>query len=204
MRFDDLLDDTRPGLSQAPDAVILAALRRAAMKFFRDSMAWMDRVDDMQTQAGVSVYDLEPPSDSRIERLLWVKYNGVQLSGQARERDLGAMSSTDAAPRWWALVGDKIEVWPTPKEQGTLSAYAALVPTRTARSIPDSIGEDYRDGIIALARADMMGNKPGMPYHSPQEASIQYKFGLEAIARAKRKQVSGNWTQMRVQPRPLA
>ncbi len=204
MRFDDLLDDTRPGLSQAPDPVILAALRRAAMKFFRDSMAWVDRLDDIQTQPGVSNYDLEPPGGSRVERLIWVKHNGIQLSGQARSRDVTAMQSTSSAPRWWALSGSQIEVWPTPKEQGTLSACAALVPTRDARSIPDDLAEDYRDGIVALARADMMGNKPGMPYHSPQEASVQYKFGLEAIARAKRKQVSGNWTQMRVQPRPLA
>lgn len=205
-RLDTLLTDTRPGMGAAPDAVIMKALRRASMEFFRQSQVWQEQLDDQQTQAGVDVYDLDPPSGSRVERVLWVKYDGRLLKYQARERELTAQTASSSDPRAWATPNSEqvLRVWPAPDKVGTLSVFVVLVPTRDVNDIPDALLDEYQPGLIALAKADMMGNTPGMPYHDPAEASVQYNFGKDWIVRAKRKQMSGGWAPLRVQPRPFA
>ena len=204
-RFEDMLTDTRAGLPAAPDILILGALRRAAAELCRQSHVWQERLDDQPVISGIDEYDSGAPSGARVERIVWVKYNGRLLDDQQlRERELLAQTASVGAPRAYSVStsAQRFNVWPTPgvADTGVLSVYATLVPLPTASSLPDDIAAEYRPGIVALAKADMMVLSPGMPWHNPQEAAIQKDIGDGWIVRAKRKQFGGAHTQLRVAP----
>jgi hypothetical protein len=205
-RFEDMLPNARAGLPAAPDIVILGALRRAAAELCRQSHVWQEQLDDQAAQPGTSVYDIDAPSGARVERIVWLKYNGRLLECVERERELLARSPSIGPPRIWAqsTSAQTFAVWPTPGEgdTGPLTAYVTLVPLENASSLPDDIAAEYRPGLIALAKAELMA-KPGMPYYNPTESLRQDAIGQDWIVRAKRKQVSGAHVLLRVQPRPF-
>lgn len=205
-RFEDMLPDARAGLPAAPDVVILGALRRAASELCRQSHVWQELLDDQPAVAGTSSYDCGAPSGARVERIVWVKYNGVLLDFVERERELLARPASTGAPRAWAAStsAQTFSVWPTPgaDDTGALSAYVTLVPLESATSIPDDLAAEYRRGFIALAKADLM-SKPDMPYYNPVEAGRHEAIGYDWVVRAKRKQVGGGHVPLRVQARPF-
>jgi hypothetical protein len=206
-RLEDMLPGARAGLPAAPDIVILGALRRAAAELCRQSHVWQEQLDDQPAVAGTSIYDCGAPSGARVERIVWVKYDGFPLSCVARERELLERPAATGAPRMWAqsTSAQTFALWPTPGagDTGALSMYVTLVPLESASSLPDDIANEYRPGLIALAKAELMA-KPDMPYYNPPESIRQDAIGQDWIARAKRKQVGGAHVQLRVMPRPFA
>lgn len=206
-RLDTLLGETRAGIPGAPDPVLLRALRNGAEELCRQSQCWQEQLDPIQMQAGVFEYDLSPPAGTRVERIVWAKYNGRLMDWNVRDRDLMAQTASTGAPRAISLSPSTatFHVHPTPRENDTanVDVYAVLVPLPNATSVADHIINKYRRGIIAIAKAQLMALSPGMPYHNPQMAAVQADIGNEWIVRAKREQHSGGHVPMRVAPRPF-
>lgn len=200
-----MLAETRAGIPAAPDLVLLRELRNGAEELCRQSHCWQEVLDPIGMQGGVFEYDLGAPSGSRVERILWAKYNGRIIDSNARDREVLKQLASDGAPRAISLSPSTptFHVYPTPRASDTenVEIMAVLVPLPNATSIADHIIDKYRRGIIAIAKARLMGLAPGMPWHNPQMAAVQAAVGDEWVLRAKREQHSGGHTLLRVAPR---
>lgn len=194
-RFEDMLPDARPGLPGAADFTILNALRRSAVELCRQSEVWQQQLDAFNAQPNVVQYDLDPPSGARVARIIWLKYAGTKID-PLTERELDGKDDGAVGPPTnysQSTSAQTLTLYPTPGATDNLliEIYATLVPLPTATSLPDDLALEYRPGIVAGAKAELMAVSPGMPYHNPQEAGLQGAIGDGWILRAKRRNASG-------------
>lgn len=208
--LEDLLPETRPGLSQLPDVSLVAALRRGAQKFMRESQVWADDLDAIVLVAGRHTYPLPLPDGARVERILTLKVGGKAIETQLRPRDLRALTESEGPPSAWSIFDSQDEQvvafdrTPTTGEAGVLVAiHAALSLTNDATELPDWIATDWHDGIVSAARAELFGQRGTPHYDRDAAADERFKFSMDA-ARAKRVQVSGRHALLRAQPRRWA
>lgn len=204
--FEVMYPDVRAAAAQAPDRLILRALRHAATELCFASHVWREALDPIPAESGVAVYDYGAPTGSRVEKVLSLKFKGRVIDYNARPREVAMLDSTVSGPPLsWANnpITQQFTVWPTPgvDDVGDFEAFVVLVPTDTATSLPDGIIQAYRQGIIAYAKAELLALAPSMPWYDPNNATMQRQLGDEVTARAKRDQLSGGHVQMRVQPR---
>jgi hypothetical protein len=206
--LDDLLPETRPGLSQLPDVSLVAALRRGAQRFLRESQVWADDLEAFALVVGRHTYPLPLPDGARVERILTVKVNGREIDVQMRPRELRALADTDGPPTAWAIFDSQDEQviafdrTPRAAEAGfSVAIHASLAITNEAAELPDWIVNDWHDGIVAGARMELLGQR-GTPHYDPDAAARErFNFSMD-VARAKRVQVSGRHALLRAQPRP--
>lgn len=207
-RFEDMLPDARAGLPGAADFTILNALRRSAAELCRQSEVWQQQLDAFAVQAGVSQYDLSPPSGARVARIIWLKYDGTKIYPLAERGLQGKDDGAIGPPTNYSqsTSAQTLTLYPTPGTTDTklIEIYATLVPLPNATTLPDDLAIEYRPGIVAGAKAELMAVSPSMPYHNPQEAAIQGAISDGWITRAKRRNASGALgIPLRADPRRL-
>lgn len=202
----DLLPEARVGLAAAPDISVESALRRAAQRFFRETHLWLESMEPIVLEAGVASYPTEIPPGSRVERIAVAKLAGrVCDIGLMRYVDLFSLPTSEGGVEAVALnpAANEVVVWRTPTVSGkTLELLVALAPTLSARGIPDHLADEWHDGIVAGARAEMFANKD-MPWFSPEMANRSELLYSEVVARGRREEHSGHHVQLRVTPRPF-
>lgn len=205
----DLLTEARVGLAAAPDPSVAAALRRAAQRFFRETHIWQEKLEPVALEAGEAEYSVELPPGARIERLKVAKLNGsVYDVGLMRYADLFELPSDTGPIQAVALspAADQLVVWRTPDEAqagAVLELLVVLAPTIASRGLPDHLADEWHDGLVAGARAEMFANKD-MPWFSLELASHSEMIYADVVARARREQHSGHHNNLKVRPRPLA
>lgn len=196
------------GLAAAPDISVESALRRAAQRFLRETHIWIEPMEPITLERGVAAYPTEIPQGSRVERVSVAKLNGrVCEVGLMRYVDLFALPVSEGSVQAIALspAADEVLVWRTPTqvEAGQLlELLVVLAPTSSARGIPDHIADEWHDGLVAGARAEMFGNKD-MPWFSPEMSNRSEMLYADVVARARREQHSGHHNNLRVKPRPF-
>lgn len=207
--WNDLLTEARVGLSAAPDPSVAAALRRAAQRFFRETHIWQERLEPVTLEVGESEYPIELPPGTRVERLKVAKLNGTVCDiGLMRYTDLFELPEDTGSVQAVALspAADQLVVWRTPDEAQagvTLDLLVVLTPTMASRGLPDHLADEWHDGLVAGARAEMFANKD-MPWFSLELAGHSEMLYADVVARARREQHSGHHNNLRVRPRPLA
>lgn len=204
--IEDLLPETRPGLAQLPDVSLVAALRRGAQRFLRESQVWADDLEPIALVEGRHTYALQLPDGARVDRMLVVKVNGRSVDTQMRPRELRMLTETEGPPSAWAILDSQDEQviafdhTPTTTEAGWIVAlHASLSPTNDALELPDWILNDWHDGIVAAARAELFGQRGTPHYDVEASARERFTYSMDA-ARAKRVQVSGRHALLRAQP----
>lgn len=208
-RYEDMLIDLRSAAYGAPDAILVRALVRATQDLCKFSQCWRETLDDVYVQSGVGVYEFGAPYESSVDRVLWVTLGGRRINDQHRPDDLQAQPVTAGAPRMFAQHAHRQELllWPTPganEHQQVLSVHAVLSPTLRSTELPDGLVDEYGQGIVAAAKADLLMNSPGMPWHNPQAAQHQRMSADEVFVRAKRAQHSGHSVPLAVRNRRFA
>jgi hypothetical protein len=203
-RVDDLLVDARIDLPSATDHDILRALARSAGRFFRQSGVWRERIDPVRLRAGTDVYSLAAPTaGARVERIIEARMGSVRLH-VVRERDMFAAGVQNGPPSSIALrsQSDECAVWPIPRQEDVthpILIFATIVPDPKIRTIPDALLNEWSDGIVSGAKADLM-SMPALPWTNPAAAANYERRYEEEVARAKREQVSGGHAPLAVQP----
>lgn len=202
----ELLDDVRGVAYGAPDPILLRSLRRAAQELCQYSQAWREMLPTIRLRAGVSRYQLLAPDGSHVERLVWVRVNGVQARLQMRPDELQAQPTTTGLPRAWAQASadQDLLLWPTPRTADVdvpVQALAVLALNHTGDTLPDGLVLEYGPGIVAWAKWDLLINAPEQPWHNPAAAQPHRTLADEIFARAKRAQHSGHSMPLTVQPR---
>lgn len=199
--YTDFLDDVLPHLAADPsEPVTLAAIKRAAIEFCRESWIWHYLPDPQNVRAGVADYDLEPPSGADIAAVIDVQLANVPLTPKALEwlnvNFPGWRVTPAAVKHYTQLDTDQVILAPLPADnisQG-LAMTVALQPSQGATGLPKWIANQYLYAIAegAIARLMLMPGKPwtdqntGSAYRARFEAAIANarESALSALGRA--------------------
>lgn len=205
-RYEDMLPEVRGIAYGAPDAVLLRALRKSAQELCKSSQCWRETLDDVYTETGVASYELAVPHETTVERIIWVRFGDQAVTRQVRPDDILNLPDRTGEPRMFAQHAHEqaLILWPTPgpDENGrVVTVYAALSPTLRSVEIPDGIFDEYQQGIVAAAKADLMLNSQGQQWHNPELGMVQQQIADAVFRRAKRAQHSGHSMPLSVVPR---
>lgn len=205
-RYEDMLDAVRGSAYGAPDDILLRALVRATQELCKQTQCWRETLDETYAQAGIGTYEFLAPFETVVDRILWVKVGGQPVCTQARPEDVLSRAPAEGFPRLFAQdsITQEVHLWPTPgrsEHEQVISIHAALSPTLRSSELPDGLVDEYQQGIVAAAKADLLLNSPDMPWHNPQTGMAQRVLADHWFGRAKRAQHSGHGMLLTVAPR---
>jgi hypothetical protein len=188
----DFLDNVMPHVPSANVDMALLEIKNTIIDFCEKSLILQTTLDPVTGIVDVSDYDLEPPKDKKVTKILKGWYKGRELTPVSfDEINTPAAYNPNAAdapvrredPRnVWQKDADTFSVYPIPNETlaNAITLVVALKPTRSTSSIDDVIYEDYAE-IIAhgtLARMFMSHDKPYTDFKLAAARQALYTAGL--------------------------
>lgn len=206
--FTNWLPDVLPEAPNCPRVTAINAIRQAVITFCQHSRFWRHDMDPMTTVAGVRLYELDTPVQTRV-----VAVRALQLDSQPlTEFNVDALDKEDAGwrsrqglPARYSFQDPMTVLLDTiPLAAGVLSATLALKPEQSAAGCDDILYEEYRDAIAAgaLARLLMM---PGKPWTDPNVASLKQTVFMSHAdaAKVRADQAFASRARRRVRPHYL-
>lgn len=192
MTLDDFLPFMLVDLPGCPDPTVKQALLLSANEFCRESHCWDEVQDPLTLTANVRDYDLEGPPDGRclLVRDVWM---GARALRPTTMQELQLV-----IPKWRetftndptyynaAIDRQQISFYPTPDGTSTNQVVirAVYVPTLSATSLPDFLGDRYLEYVVAGAKARLMAT-PGQTYSKPDAVAFHRERFDNGIALAK-------------------
>ena len=163
-----------PDVSGCPEISVDIAIRAAVIDFCEKSLVIQRDHDPITVLVGVIDYDLEPPTNNVVTKVMRVWFKNLELQAMAPDNVYHAeiynnlfvgANVNQSEPRFYLQKDSRtVTIYPIPKETATnaLTMRVAYKPTRTAQIIDDSIFEDYAETIAygAKYRLLSMASKP--------------------------------------------
>lgn len=174
LTWDKFYPDVLPEVLGCPEPSVDRALLHAARDFFGFTQAWRVDLDAIIVAAGLSTYSVELPTGSELLKVLDATLGGntirieSSLGTTLRQRTNGT-----GGRRIQMVDSDTVLLLPTPAEDGAeLIITATLVPSDTARGVPDAQGNDNRLAIANGALA-MLLTMNKAPWANPSLAQLK-------------------------------
>lgn len=163
--WSDFYDLILPDVPSCPHAAVDLALRRAAIAFCEQSLAYKYNYPDIAVSAGTETYIYNPPDQTAVYVVAYAKFNDCEISVNTSEDNIKIWDWRDQSgtPQYVLGGSEGVTLVPIPDIDGTLSLIVALRPSSTAIGIDDDIFSEYREAIIAGAKAQLMIS-PKKPY----------------------------------------
>jgi len=186
-----------PHVLGCPDPAVEEAIRDSCIEFCERSLYIQDTLDPVDTVAGQIDYDLEPPSDTLVAKIMRAWYKDVRLGAFSTD----VLTSPDIySPTYAGFSGESGEpatlfqkdeatftVLPAPSlsETAVLTVRVALKPTRTCSYVNDTLYNTWADTVACGARARLMA-MPNQSWSNIQ-LSLHYRTLFEqGVNRARR------------------
>lgn len=198
-----------PYLPGCPEPLAAQVLINSAIEFCDSSLALRQNLATFSTVAGLSQYDLLPPSAQHdISRVMGVTLDGKELSPGMAEVIRGDMPTATAKPR--GFYTDRTDsiftlmLSPPPDDIYTVVVNVALAPSQTATQLDDDLYNSWIDPIVsgAIARAMQI---PGQSFSNSAQATVLLNSAAKQITSSR---IEGNYGfirgSMRVRSRPFA
>ena len=200
-RYMDLFDEVRAHVPKAPQPAIEDAIKRAVIKFCRDSHIWREW-HTINLKPNIKEHRIRPRS-GRVEAIRSARYEDDDVK------------RTDMVQSQWALVihperelfnrprnfalspeGERIAFSPIPDEpldkNPKAHLYLILVPERDVDFYPDHIAEEWEESIVHGALFYLY-RTPNKPWSSQQRAGTERFEFYTDINRATRESHTDNW-----------
>ena len=189
--FYDLLSPDVPGCTQIAQTI---ALRRAAIAFCEQSMAWRTSHAPIAVVSGTAEYDFVPPAQAVVHTVTYAQFEGeeLEITGESdiRFHDWRIQTGT---PQYLMGGATALTLAPEPDADGTLTLLVALKPTPGATEIDDLIYNEFSDVVVHGALARLMLS-PKKPYTDSQLAAYhQHQFQIKTAAAGTR--IDRNYTR---------
>lgn len=212
--YTDFLDYVLPDVPGVTNEVATLAIKNTVIDFCEKTLILQEDHDPVTIYKGVIDYDLEPPGNHLVTRIMRVFYREFEiqpttpddiLSASVYNRNYPDAKPEEGPPRIYTQKDARtFSIYPYPKETErlALTMRVALKPTRSATQCNDLIFEEYAEtiGHGAVSRLALSQNKP---YSSPQLAgarNVLYTAGVNmARQRANRGYVRAV-TQINIRP----
>jgi len=194
MNYKDMVSLLPYHIAGCPEFVVEKAIKDAVLSFCKRSGAYRATLDPIMTVSGLVEYDVDLPKNTNIAEVHSVTLAEKEI---APDTEQGA---THANPQWrtekstpthYIRPSNKVlYLAPVPIKSGdNVTLHASLKPSLSATSISTSFVEDYVDGIMAGALANLF-NAHDMPWANPQRA-MKHEAEFEAHIRDARNKADG-------------
>lgn len=197
-----LLPTLQPMVPGCPETELLRYLAEAAAEFCAVSEVWRSGLDEVDTEVGTALYEIDVPTGSKLENILWVTLDGNELYRVSDTAVPPRVSMSSGTPTRYAIFNDEnIVLYPTPDKAYTLKITAILKPALTAKSIESFLYETY-GRVIAHGAAGKLLSIPDKQWTNPDLAAAGFSSFHRGIAEARIRDFRS--VPMRVTPRPFA
>ena len=190
--YETLLPDILPMVPGCPDTLIKNNVRAAVIELCERSSVYQLELDPLTTVGNIYEYDLEAPSGTTVQKILWVTHAGKDvepLTSTLLEQRIPKWREGNGVPEYYVQQGSSL-VWlvpiPTSTSASSTIVRAVLKPTHTSTACDDGVMNDYRDTIIngALFRLLRIPNKE---WSDLQGASVYGSLFNEGTVIAERR-----------------
>lgn len=185
------LDYVLPHVPGCTHEMALLEIKNTIIDFCEKSLILQVDHDPVTAVNGVMDYDLEPPKDYLVTKIMKVWFKGQELDGESPDEiktpsvynQNSGYVVNKGYPRFYLQKDARsFSVYPIPDETTKLSLTlrVALKPTRSAQTIDDLIFEEYAE-IIGHGAITRLALSPGKPYSSQPVAATRnalYMAGL--------------------------
>lgn len=186
MRWEELFPEMRRLAPGCPEFILEEGIRDASIDFLMRTDAYKVE-EDIQVVANIDEYTLSAPRGFEVNHILQIITGTTELAPTAFEdiRKLQAAGNASNPMYYGGPDNTAFYLAPVPRENLTLKAIYSLKPLRTASSIPDTIGLEYKDAIVAGAAARVLV-QPGVAWTDADRAIyFERKYSRES-ARVQR------------------
>jgi len=187
----DIYPEVRPDVPGCIDAVMLNAIRRAAIELCSESRFWEIDIDPITIIAGVTDYEIYQPLNQRVVRLESAigQFGNIPFkSDRDIEQEHGHRwrEHQGAVPMGLIMLAPRLmRIYPTPNTTGAqIALRASMKPAPTATVIDDYVYDDYYTAIAARAKAILCA-MPGKEWTDLQMVPFYQKIFEDAVDRAK-------------------
>jgi len=165
--YEALLPEILPMVPGCPDTLIENVVRSAVIELCEKAEVYQAELDPITTVGNVFEYDLEAPSGTAVQKILWVTHLGKDLepiSTTLLEQRLPDWRNENGVPEYFIQQNSQTFLLaPIPSNTVASSTVVRVVlkPTYTSTGCEDDVMNDYRDTIIngALFRLLRMPSK---------------------------------------------
>lgn len=208
MKIDDLVHYVRLETPGVMDVIINQAIAATAMDFCERTRVWTEIQDPVALVDNVNQYDMDGPADARVLTIANVWAANRELKATTMAALVYVLPNWQTAkasqPQYYSVARDLkvITVYPIPLEaQSTLLTFRAqYAPRRTATTLPDFLGDNYHDALVAGAKARLMV-QVHVPWSSPATGMFYQQVYEQAVAKAQADQLHEQTpTRLRVRP----
>lgn len=168
------LDYVLPHVPGCTNEMALQEIKNTIIDFCEKSLILQTDHDPVTAIVGQIDYDLEPPKDRLVVRVMKAWYKGQLLEEMAPD-DIDTPSVYNQQSGYHVHRGDPLQffqkeartfsVYPIPNEtvKQSITLRVALKPTRSATTIDDLIYEEYAE-TIGSGAISRLALSPGKPY----------------------------------------
>lgn len=200
--FDAFYPYILPDVIGCPEPTVDTAISNTLIDFCEKSLILQVDHDPITIVKGVQDYELEPPRDHLITKVMRVYYKDQELApisvddvryGQFFNKNYQGAQAQEGPPRFYAQKDARtISIFPFPKETEKLSLTlrVALKPTRSATQCDDILFEDYAE-IIGHGAVTRLALSPGKPYTNVNLAGAKNVFYTAGLNAARQRALSG-------------
>lgn len=210
--YTDFLDYVLPDVPGCTNEIATLAIKNTVIEFCEKSLILQVDHDPVTIVKGIVDYDLYPPKDHLITRIMKMFYRDYEIQPTSPDDILSASlynknypnaQPTEGPPTLYTQKDARtFSIFPYPKETEklALTLRVALKPTRSATQCNDLIFEEYAE-TIGHGAVSRLALSPGKPYSGPQLAgarNVLYTAGINMARQRANKGYVRSETQVRV------
>lgn len=189
--------------SGCPEPLAIQVIRDAAIDFCVRSNFIQRDMDPIAAQEGIGDYDLEPPSQQLVVKIMKCWYKNYELNPVAPDYIKDPAFYNANIPNNPQSTGEPLvftqkdertfSVYPIPKEttESALTLRISCKPTRASTSCEDSLFEDYLD-VIASGALSRLVSAVGKPYSAPAMVAFYANKFFAGVNEARQRASKGN------------
>ena len=197
--YETLLPEILPMVPGCPDSLIQNNIRAAVVELCERASVYQQELDPLTTVANIYEYDLEAPSGTSVQKILWVTHAGVDLepiTSSLLEQRIPKWRSEAGVPEYFLQQTSSLfSLAPVPAATAVSSTVirAVLKPSHSSTACDNDVMNDYRDTIVngALFRLLRIPNKDWSDIQGASVYGQLFNQGVEAAERRARNADTG-------------
>jgi len=195
------LDYVLPHVPGCTNEMALMEIENTIIDFCEKTLILQVDHDPVTSVAGIVDYDLDPPSNTLIVKIMRLWFKGKLLDPRAPDtvytpsiynQNSGAVVEK-ADPQFYIQKDLRsFSLYPVPvnTDSQSLTLRVALKPTRSASTIDDLIYEEYAE-IIGHGATSRLFISPGKPYSSAQQSAMSAAKYMAGVNVARDRALKG-------------
>lgn len=185
------LDYVLPQVPGCTQEMALLEIKNTIIDFCEKSLILEQDADPLTVINGISDYDLEPPRNYLVVKIMKAWYKGQLLDPYSPDQvETPSVYNQNSGylvnrgdPRFFIQKDARsFSLYPIPKETArlALTMRVAVKPTRASTEIEDVIFEDYAE-IIGHGAVSRLALSPGKPYSNRQLAADKQSLYIAGL-----------------------